>query len=898
MLRNLLLAAALSAAVSASSQAAGVVYAEERGSTVTLGNDYLERAIGTVDGHVGSIYLRNKLSGSAYALSGDEFELSLIFERLNYTAGSENPWIVTARDLQVRSHRITDTAAGGKQVVFQLASAQRGGRPLEIELTYELKPDDFFTRQWVHLVAPRQGTYFVDSIAVAKNHWGVAIFSEGGYGQPLYAADLFLGLEYPTSRNLEKAGEAQLGYRVGLNIPREGLTSETAVIGVSAAGGVGPSFQAYVDRIRAARVRPYILYNSWYDMRRAEMTSDNLRGRISVFDQLLLKKYGIHLDSFVLDDGWDDMQQTWAIDAQRFPNGFRDLASSLEGINSRMGIWFGPIGGYGQRNVRIAAARKNGLEITSNGQYLCLAGTRYGKLLNDTMLRYQKEFHINYFKLDGMPFGCNEPDHGHPVGIYSDEAQTRAFIGMLQRLRAQDPSVFLNVTTGIWLSPWWLKYADTVFMGGADSGYLSSVPALAPRQSAVSYRDSVIYDDFVANHAQFPISSIMTHGIIKGRRNMLGGQKEKIDDWIDEVVHYMSVGNMMMELYISPDVLSPEELGSLAAALHWAEANAHPLLDNTTLALGDPSKREPYAYVHTGAGKSIVTLRNPFVEPQTVRLKVDAAQGFHQFADTQTLEFVYPYRRVQPGVVHYGDTLSFELGAYEQRVCEMKPVAPNSLQLEGVRFSAGEASAKGTSVRVYAPAGSTQTFRLTAPGVRQVLADGEAVTAHDGAVTIRFGGSADALSYSRPSLEISGSAGAARTIRSTVSVQVPADYREARLAFLIEPEHEIRGITAEAHDSGKPVEVVAENGGRGVWHWFPIDLQPGSHAVELTFRVPASPGVLKLSAWLLSKRTLASRELSIQVAPGGSQPKIAENLLPASTPIERQTAALLQTLIP
>jgi hypothetical protein len=94
------------------------------------------------------------------------------------------------------------------------------------------------------------------------------------------------------------------------------------------------------------------------------------------------------------------------------------------------------------------------------------------------------------------------------------------------------------------------------------------------------------------------------------------------------------------------------------------------------------------------------------------------------------------------------------------------------------------------------------------------------------------------------------------------------------------------------------VEAIAENGGRGVWHWFSVDLQPGNHAVELTFRVPAAPGVLKLSAWLLSKRTLVSRELNIQFGAGGSTPKIVENLLPASTPIERQTAALLQTVIP
>ena len=377
------------------------------------------------------------------------------------------------------------------------------------------------------------------------------------------------------------------------------------------AGLVHQQFLEYVARMRVAPVRPYLLYNSWYDLQRLAMNHDNTLERVPTFRKLLLEKYGLHLDSFVLDDGWDDMHKLWAIDQQRFPNGFRDLTAALHTIDSHLGIWFGPIGGYDQSAVRISTA--DGMEITSNGRYFCIAGKNYGRLLGDTMLKYQKEYGINYFKLDGIAFGCNEPNHGHPQGVYSDEATARSFIDMLGKLRAQDPQVFLNITTSIWLSPWWLRFADTVWMGGADSGYLPSVPTLAPRQSAVSYRDSVLYDDFVTHQAQFPISSLMTHGIIKGKANMLGGEKEVLEDWRDEVVHYYSVGNMMYELYISPDILSPDEMDTLGNVTKWATANAHPLLDNSTMVLGDPAQREPYGYVHSGAEKSIVTLRNPFV---------------------------------------------------------------------------------------------------------------------------------------------------------------------------------------------------------------------------------------------------------------------------------------------
>src|ERR1035441_2624191 len=298
--------------------------------------------------------------------------------------------------------------------------------------------------------------------------------------------------------------------------------------------------------MRVAPIRPFLLYNSWYDLQRLAMNHGNTLARVADFERLLLSKYGLHLDSFVLDDGWDDMNKLWTIDPRRFPNGFTDLAGALKGIDSHLGLWFGPIGGYDQSTVRVAAGLAQGMEVTSNGAFLCIAGKNYSRLLSGAMLKYQKDYAVNYYKIDGISFGCNQPDHGHALGIYSDEASARSLIAMLGTLRAGDPKVFLNITTSIWLSPWW-----------------------------VSYKDSVLYDDFVTHQAQFPISSLMTHGIIKGKYNMLGGDREFLEDFRDEVVHYYSAGNMMYELYITPDMLSAGEMDALGNVTKWAISNAH-----------------------------------------------------------------------------------------------------------------------------------------------------------------------------------------------------------------------------------------------------------------------------------------------------------------------------------
>ena len=478
--------------------------------------------------------------------------------------------------------------------------------------------------------------------------------------------------------------------------------------------------------------------------------------------------------------------------ADRAGSALHDLTAALDSIQSHLGIWFGPIGGYDQSQVRIATGKAAGMEITSNGRYFCIAGKNYSKLLGDTMLEYQKDYGINYFKLDGIAFGCNEPDHGHPVGIYSDEATARTFIGMLERLRAQEPKVFLNITTSIWLSPWWLRYADTVWMGGADSGYLPSVPTMAQRQSAISYRDSVLYDDFVTHHAQFPISSLMTHGIIKGQANMLGGNKEQIEDFRDEVVHYYSVGNMMYELYISPDILSPEEMDVLGNVTKWAMANAHPLLDNSTMVGGDPAKREPYGYVHSMPAKSIITLRNPFVRPQTMKLRIDEQNGFQKFEGMQTLSVEYPSTGLQR-FFKFGDTITFDLDAYEQMVAELQP----------------------WDVRVeYGAVAEEPRPQVTFSAAHTVKRD-------------------------------------ENTLTVVARVDVPNDYQRARLAVLWEPEQEVRGVKAEAVDAGAPLSLSTENGGRGVWYWYWADLTPGPHSVEVT--IP-SGAPAHISCWLITRR--------------------------------------------
>jgi hypothetical protein len=685
-----------------------------------------------------------------------------------------------------------------------------------------------------------------------------------------------------------------------LDIPSEGYTTQPAVIGVAAdTGEVHTAFMNYVQRMRVAPVHTYLLYNTWFDLQRPNLTEAAANERVQQINRELLEKYKLHLDSFVLDDGWDDLDNLWHTYPPEFPNGFGGLTAALKNIGSGLGLWFGPIGGYSFRSRRIASGRRRGMEISSNGQFLLIAGTKYRRYLRDRMLHFEKADGVNYFKIDGTVMGSDVPGQGYPLGIYSREADVRALIGIMKDLRAQDPHVFLNITTSIWLSPWWLRWADTVWMGGEDSGYLSTVPSFAPRQSAINYRDAVLYDGFVRHRVQFPMSSIMTHGIIRGQQNLLGGKDEPIRDWDDALIHYFSVGNMMVELYITPSLLNPAEWQSLGHGLEWQLAESGTLLNNSTMVLGDPARREPYGFVHSSPAQAIITLRNPFVRPRFVSLKLDRDSGFEPWAQTDEAEIIYPYRLKLPQNFHYDDTLSVELGAYQQKIILLRPAASGANAVRGVRYSYDSSPPGKVELSLYAPEGSTQLVRLDHPqDFNHVLLDGQAVAMKkmpdkQAVFPVHFGSRASESqpSYSAPDYAEKVEKDSSKIWEISLDLNIPADFAHTKFGLLLEPPAALPGVTAAFREPGASLPIRAENGGHSQWYWFVAGLSPGKHRLEVDLHVPEPvKGPIKITGWLLADRLLATKTLTL--IPAKSSATMSRDLLPHDSKSEAESYAL------
>ena len=849
------------------------VYAHTTADGWVIGNSKLQRSFSYGQGHWRTLSFQNKIDGRTTDVISSEFSLDLVYERIGYQHGSANPLTVDTDDFTVDTANRRNLSDGGIRLEVHLkgdSSPLHFAGGLNLTLDYELHPQATEIRKWVELESPRaRTTYTVSSVSVEDMHLPLQpLWPAKGFGQPIFTGDLFWGLEYPASTNRMDGDHLTLSYIDGRILgPQHPYQSETAVMGVAPSGHVEEAFADYVNAIRVRPVRPFVLYNSWYDLQGKDLNQANVEQRVRDFRA----RGGIDLDSFVLDDGWDDLGGLWHVDSQQFPHGFVPVSSNLQKNGTHLGLWFGPGGGYAQNaRTRLTNGKKIGLEELAGGEWFCIAGPQYHKVLQDRMVEAVTKWGVNYLKLDGVPFGCNDPNHGHPIGIYSSPAMTRVWISMLQAVRKARPDVFINFTTGSWLSPWWLQYADTLWMGGADYGYLNKVPIISPREAAMTYKDSVLYDDFVRHHDQAPMSSIMTHGIIDGRLNRLGGEHESPLEWTNGIVDYIGQGTMMWELYLTPSVLDQNKWNELSQAIQWAKAQRETLLGSGSMVLGDPAAGAIYGYVHRQPGHTLLVLRNPTIEPGTAKLALPTIV-IPQGSGEWQAHLIYPWQQDVRRDSTGGLTVS--LGGFETALVELDQ------QDAPVRILNARAQAvNDTTWNLWrAPDTPQPVLHLAADHGVRVNLDGHDVPVQGADVTLPVPAATNGLTAS--GVHVTRTAG----WHETADLQVASNVTEPRWGLLVQG-HAAATAQPSCQLDGQAVTPQTSSPNNASWRWFFLALTPGTHHLDCSLATLATA-----QTWLLGRQSLPSHRLEIKglgrSAPHALTPPQWNNLLPIRTQI-------------
>lgn len=865
--------------------------------SLVLSNEALELHFTVQGGQARLSRIENKLARKTVPISDEGFLIGL-----------EGQPSLNLADFVFQKSSRQEVGQGGQRLVLHYGGKRAG---LDLEIVYELGREDFFARRWIELRSETP----LDLRRVEA--WVVGVpgpCRHQGFGEPVFLENTFWGLEFPAGHNVYEEGKVKLVQYPGRRTAHR-WTSHRAVVGVAEPGRVVRRFRQYVASFQTTppETHLFVNYNTWWTL--MPPTEQNCLALIETFRKNLFEPFGESFDTFTIDDGWDEKQSLWEIQRERFPRGFAPLVEELKKMNGRLGLWLSPSSGYNHAPW----GAQVGYEVNSNPWYLCQSGPKYRRDIVPVVCRLAREYSLAFYKLDGFCATCENAGHGHLPGEYAKEANVEAYIELLEAVRRERPGIFLDPTCGMWLSPWWLRYADAIW--GSVSGDYPEIVVPAPivRDSATTTRDAV-FRQRCEEHPGYPPAGIEHLGII-----VITPEK-----WEDNAMIVVGRGCRLLTLYINPSFFTKGEKdwAFLASILRWARHNAVILAHHTELILGDPFQKECYGYAHWRENRGILALRNPFIVPQKVSIPLDATSGWEPSLPKGSggsvsasvgvevsssvpppglkrvlARIVYPRQEVLPKLLAYGDRLELELSAYETLMVELEPVEPESTEpvLAGLPVREVRRQDRQIEYELFGQPGQKLSLRLP-PGVRTAWLDNGPVSLQEqtGQLLVEFAGSVQECRVENFTQKVipGSDPTEAWKIQGAGTILVPPGTKAA-LHILIDPQTPLAtplSCQAEVGDQQVQVRAVRSPEKRQQthsphrWTWFEVPLPEGNHPFLWTIQ-PSKPAVQSSTAksiylvgqvgsWLWAEMPRVRRSLRLEFQTGNLPGEPAPRPLP------------------
>lgn len=501
-----------------------------------------------------------------------------------------------------------------------------------LQLDYICSPKDKLIHRSLSLKSYNDQELVIEDVCLGS--WPISEATNGGgKGLPVFVGGKwFFSGEEPWDETLIKTRKLFLTHHPSYFLKKDEMwTSDSFVVG----GGNEDAkmiLKSYVDKV-ILPPKFFSLYNTWYDLREDDLSSGNIT---TTFTELSnkLKEFGESIDYCVIDDGWFDTNSIYAAKANTFPKDLKEVSDNIAPLNSKLGLWLTFSGLYLNNEYLKTLGFKE-----ANSKYFCLNGTNYFNALSDRLTELIRDDQVRFFKHDFNYFGCILPGHNHLRNLsHSEEINMRQTAKLLIHEREVNQDVIQAITTGINLSPWWLKYARILWMGGGDIDFYTKYPVTSRAEAEMTYRDGKLYEILRENQTFFPLYALMTHGIIDGELNSVGSWLND-DQWSDYVMNYMGRGTAIRELYLSPKKMSEIKSYKLAKSLIWANSHNEQML-NSEMILGDPRKNEVYGFRgYDCKGNYYVSIRNPkFTEEEVLIDDIGLNSEYYKI--------VYPFDKV------------------------------------------------------------------------------------------------------------------------------------------------------------------------------------------------------------------------------------------------------------
>ena len=574
---------------------------------------------------------------------------------------------ITASEMKLEDVKMATLAENPSAAT---ASLRYAGKALEARFTYEelsivwravLRNGSHYLRTEMDIQAakdlPMKGIVAMNYL-VAKNSAYTAPEVVGNTRGAILASNhIFAGLETPMGLNSCKdegnATHIEGLWRRNTTLKAGKTWNISSVVGLVAPKQLRRSFLAYSERERAVAWRPYPVYISWYELNidrnnaqapsyKGNMTVEQCADVVSHWKTHFYDKYQMAPKAFVWDDGWDQYG-TWAFNPN-FPNGFDEPANEAKKMGTGIGAWLGPVGGYGQSGEyrRAYWRSKGGMQLSNEDYY-----NFFIRCCTNMIDRYD----FRFFKFDGISAQASAigPDEGT-----RGEENAEAIISIERAVRQKRPDIFLNTTVGTWASPFWFHFTDAVWRQEGDYGEAGDQGT--DRERWITYRDRLVYQNFIQRSPVCPINTLMTHGFILSRWGAVSKNMD-YDGIVREMRCAFACGSGMVELYNDYKLMDEikDNQGNagalwkdLAECIKWQQEQADVLPDAHWVG-GNPwdgKKANVYGWAAWNGKKSVLTLRNPSASAQTftttlrealdipayVRGKITLTHAFNQAA--------------------------------------------------------------------------------------------------------------------------------------------------------------------------------------------------------------------------------------------------------------------------
>lgn len=545
---------------------------------------------------------------------------------------------ITASEMKLEDVKMVTLAENPSAAT---ASLRYAGKALEARFTYEelsivwravLRNGSHYLRTEMDIQAtkdlPMKGIVAMNYL-VAKNSAYTAPEVVGNTRGVILASNhIFAGLETPMGLNSSKdegnATHIEGLWRRNTTLKAGKTWNISSVVGLVAPKQLRRSFLAYSERERAVAWRPYPVYISWYELNidrnnaqapsyKGNMTVEQCADVVSHWKTHFYDKYQMAPKAFVWDDGWDQYG-TWTFNPN-FPNGFDEPANEAKKMGTGIGAWLGPVGGYGQSGEyrRAYWRSKGGMQLSNEDYY-----NFFIRCCTNMIDRYD----FRFFKFDGISAQASAigPDEGT-----RGEENAEAIISIERAVRQKRPDIFLNTTVGTWASPFWFHFTDAVWRQEGDYGEAGDQGT--DRERWITYRDRLVYQNFIQRSPVCPINTLMTHGFILSRWGAVSKNMD-YDGIVREMRCAFACGSGMVELYNDYKLMDEikDNQGNagalwkdLAECIKWQQEQADVLPDAHWVG-GNPwdgKKANVYGWAAWNGKKSVLTLRNPSTSAQT-----------------------------------------------------------------------------------------------------------------------------------------------------------------------------------------------------------------------------------------------------------------------------------------